>query len=527
MAKFNPKAKSVERKEDLSDLKNATRNAEGGLAFTVSPELELYLRSASCMFGEPKFYDPDASGNEEIFALINKVSKTNPEFPLKLAMYCRNEMYLRSLPVALLVGSCAHAKSKKYVRRYTPFIINRPDELTETIALYKIRNGDIGDAKKGGMLCNPLKRGLADVTHKFNEYSFAKYDRDGEVKLKDVFRIVHPKPRNPAEAKLFKKIVNRTLAIPETWETKISVEGSTKETWEEILPKMGFMARLRNLRNFLQKGVDITDVVLMLEDEEQVAKSKQFPHRFLSAYKEIEVCSDAVRAQDRNKLLNALATAMEYSVANVPRMPGTSFVMTDNSGSMQSPMSEKSKITLCECGNTLGAMAIHLSQDAIVGCFGETFAVVPITKHDSILTNAKRLINTHVGHSTNAYKGMEWLLKSKTKVDRILIFSDMQCYNENDSDYSFGYGRNDYYSLYTLFKQYREKINPKVVLYSFDLSGYGTSQFPEKMKNVALIGGFSDKVFNFIDLFERKESVLKTINGLSTDDYAKREKSDE
>lgn len=524
MSKFAPKNKS----EPFAGREDATRNKEGGIAFKVDPLMELYLRSATCLVGEPKFYDKTGEGDKEIMNLIEKVSKIDGEFPLQLAAYCRNEMYLRSLPLLLLVDSCKYVESKKYVKDYAPAIIKRADELSETIACYKWRNGDIGDAQKKGMLCNPLKRGMGEAVHNFKEYHFAKYDRDGPVKLRDVFRIVHPKPTTEAESALYKKIVDRTLTPPETWEVVISTKGSTKENWESILPKMPFMARLRNLRNFLDKEVDITPVILeTLTNPEAVRKSKQFPYRFLSAYKEIE----NHQSPQTGKLLSALSVAIELSVMNIPEMPGVTFVTCDNSGSMSQNVSEKSKMSLREVADLFGAMLNARFGNTITSVFGDTHAIVPLDKKNSIITNAQKMERTNVGCSTNAYLSIKWLLDNKKKVDRIVMFSDCQCYNAFDAErvrtYStYGSYRDDLSLTYAL-KEYKKRVNPNVVFYSIDLAGYGTSQFPQDEPNVVLLAGWSDKVLNFIPAYEEKTTVIEKIRGVKPETYRRGRDSDE
>jgi 60 kDa SS-A/Ro ribonucleoprotein len=59
-----------------------------------------------------------------------------------------------------------------------------------------------------------LKKGLADCFHKFDEYQFAKYNRGTAIKLRDVMFLCHPKPRDEAQARLFKKIAKNQLDKP-------------------------------------------------------------------------------------------------------------------------------------------------------------------------------------------------------------------------------------------------------------------------------------------------------------------------
>ena len=99
MVKFNNgdvAAKSKDREVVVAELREhpkATVNEEGGLAFDTGPKMELYTRVATCLVGEPKFYD--AAGKETlaaIRALIEKVAKKDPEFILKLAAHVRQAL---------------------------------------------------------------------------------------------------------------------------------------------------------------------------------------------------------------------------------------------------------------------------------------------------------------------------------------------------------------------------------------------------------------------------------------------------
>jgi len=130
---------------------------------------------------------------------------TDPEYIMKLASYARNEMYLRSAPMFMLVEGAQYDMVKPFIRKWVPHIIKRADELTEVIALFISKHGQIGS---GGTASLPasLKKGIADSFHNFDAYQFAKYDRDGEVKLKDVLRLVHPKPKNDVQALLNSRV---------------------------------------------------------------------------------------------------------------------------------------------------------------------------------------------------------------------------------------------------------------------------------------------------------------------------------
>ncbi len=491
MAKINRKA----RRFGLFSRSDRTVNYEGGVAFAMTPKMELYTRVATALVGEPKFYEPNAEGDRPMLQLIGAVSKEDPEFILKLAVHCRRDLHLRTVPVVLLVEACRY-ESKRFVRRYAPHIVQRPDELTEAIAYWKRLFGDIGDQAQKGMLSNPLKRGLADAFENFDAYQLAKYDRDGEVKLKDVLKIVHPKPKTPERSEIYRLLRERELPVPETWETYISVHGSTKENWQRILPKMGYMAKLRNLRNFLDKGVDLEPVLEHLTNRKAVRNSKQFPFRFFSAYRELENHP----SPETPAVLEALETALEVSVENVPEFKGTTLLSADNSGSMQAPVSARSKVKRSEVADLLQAIANEICDKAITSVFAQSFKVVHTIKSAGILANTRRFLETNVGMATNAFLAIRYLNKERIHVDRILLFSDMQCYDTRDPGRYLGWPQGA--SLAEELKKYKASVNPEVYLYSLDLAGYGTAQFPKDEARVCMIAGWSERLLNFIPLYE-------------------------
>ena len=131
-------------------------------------------------------------------------------------------------------------------------------------------------------------------------------------------------------------------------------------------------------------------------------------------------------------------------------------------------------------------------------------------KNDSVITNMRKLAGTDVGFSTNAYLAVKHLRETKTRVDRIVLLSDMQCY---DSDARSNW-RGDSGSLAEELTKYRSSVNPEVYLYSVDLAGYGTSQFPQGDRRTALLAGWSERLLEFLPLFEADGTqAVARING--------------
>lgn len=235
----------------INGHQDLTANYEGGIAFKMDVKSRLYTRVASNLVGEPKFYheineaDGSVDMNQDKLLLsdILAVAKEDPEFILQLAAYTRNVLNLRTISIILLVEASLLPECKKYIRKYAPQIIQRADELTEATAYLQKKIGHIGNKSAKGSMPSALKRGLADSFHKFDAFQLAKYNRPGFVKLKDVLKITHPKPKNAIESDTFKKLKEDSLPIPETWETVISNwKGhgfqTKKEAWEHVIEKI-------------------------------------------------------------------------------------------------------------------------------------------------------------------------------------------------------------------------------------------------------------------------------------------------
>jgi len=459
-------------------------NYSGGLGYASSPKNELAQRVLTWFVGEPKFYiKPDAEITR-IRGLIKVVATQDPEWVLKLAVYARNYMNLRTAPLFILVEAL-DTPAKRLVRPYIPAIIQRADEIPEALAMFVSRNGDIGKQGKAS-LPNQFKLGLADAYNNFDEYGFGKYkENDKVVSQSDAIRIIHPKARTEVQNSLFSAIRHDTVPAPDTWEVIVSKFGSNKTSWEMSIPKMGYMAKLRNLKNFLEQRVDIDTVVKHITNEKAIKNSRQFPYRFYSAYKMVDAMVN-VDPFSKAQTLKALNEAMNKSVENIPRLEGKTAIFVDLSGSMNDQVSKMSDITMKQIASVMAASANRFCDNAIIGMFADRLAVA-IPKTNDILLLAEEIMRTNVGGSTMGYLTIQYLLRERIKVDRVMIFTDMQMYGGDISD---------------LWNQYRTVINPKAKLYCFDLHGYGQLSFPTNDYSVLTISGFSDKVFEAIPILE-------------------------
>jgi 60 kDa SS-A/Ro ribonucleoprotein len=237
-------------------------------------------------------------------------------------------------------------------------------------------------------------------------------------------------------------------------------------------------------------------------NEKAVANSKQLPFRFLAAYREIKELNDG----RVGKVLDALEKAVLHSAANIAGYDDDTKVViaADVSGSMQQPISAKSKVLLYDIGLMLAMLLQNRCDNVVTGMFGDTWKIINVAKNN-ILSNVQEFYKREgeVGYSTNGYLVVKDLLKRNKIVDKVMIFTDGQLWNSNQSGETIA----------SVWKQYK-KIAPHAKIYLFDLAGHGATPLNVMSNDVFLIAGWSDKIFNVLKAIEDGSNAVKMIEAI-------------
>ena len=467
------------------------KNYEGAKAYAMAPELELYTAVVTASLSDT-IYEKQDERTDRIAQLIGKVS---PEFVARLAVYTRTVMHLRSIPLLLLVELAKVHNGDNLVARAVEKTVLRADEIMELLMCYQWRNPSSDPRKKLGKLARQIQNGLQRAFNRFDEYQFAKYDRDNlEVKLRDALFLVHPKAKDEQQQALFDKIVNSELEVPYTWETELSALGQQQFDSEE-LKQAAFREKWEELINSGKLGY-------RLADAEQVARSKQLPFRYLAAYRELEKVNSANVAE----LMNALEDAVKHSAANIDGFDENTRVLLacDVSGSMSTPISPRSSVRNYDIGIMLAMLLRNRCKQVVSGIFGNEWKVVNMPSDNILMASRQmeRLCNS-VGYSTNGYKVIDWLIESNMVMDKVMMFTDMQMWDST--------GR--YKNFENSWKKYK-KMAPQAKLYLFDLVGYGQLPMQLAKPDVYLIAGWSDRVFDVLSSIDKGEDALVAINSI-------------
>lgn len=401
--------KAVDYRADKS-----ARLAGGYGISAAKQDAEALLRRSvmACLLWEDGAYENGVSIAENIKNLIPRVE---PQKVFEIAVEARTKQKLRHVPLFIARGMASLDTHKGLVGKLLPLIIKRADELTEFMALYW-KDGRQPISKQ-------VKVGLARAFQNFDEYQLSKYNRDNEIKLKDVLFMVHPNPGQKAE--LFKKLADDELTTPDTWEVALSSGKDKKETWSRLIEddKIGALAFMRNLRNMeqakvprsiIQKGFDTINPRWLL------------PLNYFAAAK---------HAPDWERQIEKL---MLRGFEQAPKLPGYTIFVVDVSGSMNHRISSKSEFDRLDVAAIMALIASetceHISIYATAGDdYARKHATTKIKPRRGFalceeVKEAGRIVG---GGGIFTRQCLEYIKERETeKPDRIIIFSDSQ-----DCDY--------------------------------------------------------------------------------------------
>ena len=139
---------------------SVTQNHEGAEAFRLSAEMELYTAVVTASLSN-KFYE---TANDRIERIANLVGKCDARFVAQLAVYARQEMNLRSVPLLLVVELAKHHCGDDLVSRTVEKVVLRADEIMELLHCYQWRNNKNATTFLNGQ--SPKKLGNSPIRFK-------------------------------------------------------------------------------------------------------------------------------------------------------------------------------------------------------------------------------------------------------------------------------------------------------------------------------------------------------------------------
>ncbi len=240
------------------------------------------------------------------------------------------------------------------------------------------------------------------------------------MRLRDVLFLVHAKPKDAEQEKVWKQLVDGVLPSPDTWEVSLSAGAGKREAFERLIAekKLGGLALLRNLRLMQKADVPRETIAAAIE---AMRVDRILPYRFISA---------ARYAPDFEPELEG---AMLKSIKDYPRLKGRTRLLIDVSGSMEAALSGQSEMTRLEAACGLAILAREVCEAVEVFTFSEDVKKVP-PRRGFALRDAIAASQPHMG----TYLGKA-VTDVDRKGDRLIVFTDEQSHDKVEAPKGLGY----------------------------------------------------------------------------------------
>lgn len=521
MTRFNKSRQGLSLPTPIVSTASPTvRTGNSAPGFVRDAKSALFLLGVANFVGTDTFYEKGKVRDERFVHLVRQVAGEDPDWLSRFLIWLRNEANMRTASIIGAVEFCRACKVSAspavtaqdvgLPRLTMREVLQRADEPGEALG-YHLQT-------YGRKIPKSMKRGIADAAQaKFNEFNTLKYDTASHgIRFGDVLELCHVKPGKPEQTTLFKHLIDRrhgregipdglrmifnnaemrrvAAANPQvllaseslraagmTWEDALSLAGNKvpkKDLWEAMIPNMGYMALLRNLRNFDEAGVSdavAQQVIAKLTDPGEVARSRQLPMRFLSAY----------RHAPSLRWSYPLEQALQLSLRGVPSLPGRTLILVDQSPSMfpgyHFSTPNKSDISLADQAKIFGTALALRAEHADLVQYGRTSHVVSYTKGESLLRIIERFRQIDSTDTAGAVR-RHW----NNSYDRIIVLTDEQA--------------NRHYG-HSVF----DPIPANGMAITFNFAGYQVGHAESGSAYRVTIGGLTDQAFKLLPILERR-----------------------
>ncbi|MCC3775455.1 TROVE domain-containing protein [Streptomyces sp. UNOB3_S3] len=515
MARFNTRAPDPARPTSPVTTTGPTRTHLGGKGYARDDRSELFLLAVANFVSQRTHHEESTGRDDRFTALVRKLAVEDAAWTTGLLGWLRGDGQMRT---ASLVGAAEYVKARLDAgatdgptnRQVIGSVLRRADEPGEMLAYWT--------SMYGRNVPKPVKRGIGDAVRRlYTSRNLLKYDTVSKgYRFGDVLNLVHPTPDpdKPSQGDLFRYALDRRhnpddarppasdrtlaahralMAVPVaerralitgpggaerladagmTWEALAGwLQGPMDAAaWEAVIPSMGTMALVRNLRNFDEAGVSdeaAQRVGARIADPREVARSRQFPFRYLAAYQHAPSLRWAY----------PLERALGHSLANVPALPGRTLILVDRSGSMWSPLSDRSQLNRADAAAVFGTAVAMRAAHADLVEFGTTSAPVTHREGESVLKVLERFGSLGGTDTTEAvrrhYRGQ----------DRVLIVTDEQASYHHAGDPT-------------------EQVPAHIPVYTWNLAGYRPGHGPSGSAGRHTFGGLTDAAFRMVPLLE-------------------------
>jgi 60 kDa SS-A/Ro ribonucleoprotein len=483
-----------------------TVNRHGAGAYDYSPRHKLAQYAVTGCLSNT-FY---ANAQEQLETVQKLIIQLDAEFVAKCAVYARR-VGMKDVP-ALLLASLS-VTSAPHLKKVFGRVVDNGRMLRNFVQI--LRSGTVGRKSLGSGPKNLVQGWLNEVS----ERKLIEASVGTEPSLRDIVRLVHPKPKDEKREAFYGWLLGKTVAaerlpaavqelvryqserslvVPDVPFQMLTALGLSREEWAQVALRGGWQMVRMNLNTFARHGVFEIEgmaerIAAKLVEREAIERARVFPYQLMVAYQSLHRKVPAL-------IREALQVAMEIAIENVPVFGLSVAVCPDVSGSMSSPITgaRRGATSVVRCIDVAALMAaavVRKNEAAIVLPFEVGVRDVDLSSRDSVVTNAQKLASIR-GGGTNCSAPLRWLKDRNLCPDLVIVISDNQSWVD-----ARGSGPTEMMGIW----EKMQRRNREAKLVCIDLQANGTTQAAER-SDVLNVGGFSDAVFEIVARFARGET---------------------
>lgn len=477
-------------------------NHEGAAAYALEPKHALaQYASTGCLSNT--FY---AGAGEQLNTVLSLAKELDAAFIAKTAIYARTRGSMKDVPALLL--AILSTKNPALLKAAFPRVVDNGRMVRNFVQI--LRSGVTGRKSLG----TAPKRLVETWLNTASESKLLDAAVGADPSLRDIVRMVHPKPADAMREALFGWALDKAFAVealpkglqqliayrldrshgvPAVPFQMLTALELSPEEWAEVAIKGGWHMVRMNLNTFARHGVfEIAGmperVAEKLRDRQGIAKARVFPYQLMAAY-------HAAGAKVPTAVKEALQDAMEIALETIGALPGRVVVCPDVSGSMASAVTgyRKGATTAIRCIDVAAlvtAAIVRTNPATRVLPFAEKVKEIEINPRDSVMTNAAKLAALG-GGGTSCSAPLQRLVQERASADFVVLVSDNQSWVDARAA-----GPTETLRLWEAFRV----RNPQAKLVCIDLQPNRTTQAIER-PDVLNVGGFSDEVFEVVARF--------------------------
>jgi 60 kDa SS-A/Ro ribonucleoprotein len=489
---------------------------------------------------------PDRHETADLHFLRKEVQTTDRAFIARLTVYFSEQKDFRTLAFLLSAELAAIAGNEPETGILVAQVIRTPMDIPLWLEYFARAT------KPGRKPGRAIRRHLAVLFNKLDEYQYSRSGRRSQLALRDALRWLGPKAADRTKKTLFTTIARDQIRVRTTWEQEFHAlyrqpydspeqrQVILREKWNEGISsfRIGYTPLQDNLRPMLCAGVSGKVLKLAAEylgNASAVKRSGVDPLRLLGIYRGLL----RVGQGGAGMLTEALEKAVLHSSWTELELGsnGVSLIAMDVSNSMKRPL-HNSGGAQPDCGQSTGTASAQpgnaqtrgtgnaqptressvqrfdvapllaslwksRGDQLITGIIGNTWRPFEPTARPVLMsTDEFRKHEGEAGYAINAWLIFQDLLRKRQVVDRVMIFTDYRLWDNRSFNQTAGTDLRKWWRLY------REQLAPEAKLYLFDLAGYGARSLEYLGDGVCQIAGWNGKIFEVLDILNRDPELI-------------------